>query len=188
MVRFRCKMVLGFGMMMLLGLLTAYSAADDSEDDHNRRNRHGHDRRHHDDETIPPANNPVYIDQCGACHFAYQPGLLPAESWRLILDNTEDHFGEAVDLGENARPEIERYLTSNAAHTSTAELCQKIIRSLNGRTPSRITDIPYIRKKHRELPPQVIKQPSVGTLGNCIACHQNAENGDYDDDRVSIPR
>jgi hypothetical protein len=182
-------MVLGFAILMMLGLLTAYSAADDdSEDHHSRKNIHDHNGRHHDDEAIRPVNNAAYIDQCGGCHFAYQPELLPAESWRRIIDATEDHFGESVDLDEDARREIEMYLTSNAANTSAAELSQKIIRSLKGRTPLRITDIPYIRREHHELPPHVIKQASVGTLGNCVACHRNAENGDYDDDRVSVPR
>jgi len=187
MARFRFKMVMGFGVLMMFGLLAAYSNADDSEDHHNRRNSHDHDRRHRDGDAISPVHNAVYIDHCGACHFAYQPELLPADSWRRILYGTEDHFGDAVDLDEDARHEIERYLTSNAANISSAELSQKIMRSLNGQTPARITDIPYIRQEHHKLLPQDIKQPSVGTLGNCIACHRNAENGDYDDDRVAVP-
>lgn len=189
MERFRCKWVLGFGILMIFGLLAASSAADEDPDDHHNRSiKHDHNRRHHNDGAISPVSNAVYIEQCGACHFAYQPELLPAESWRRIIDGTEDHFGDTVDLDEDARREIDRYLTSNAANTSSSEISQKIIRSLNGQTPLRITDIPYIRREHHELPPQLIKQASVGTLGNCIACHQNAENGDYDDDRVSVPR
>ena len=188
MKRFRCKTVLSLGILVMLGLLAAYSAADDAEDHHHRRSKNDHNRHHHDDESLNPVDNAAYIDQCGACHFAYPPELLPAESWRRIMDGTEDHFGDIVDLDEDTRREIERYLTSNAADTSNARISRKIIRSLTDPAPLRITDVPYIREEHHELSPQAIKQPSVGTLGNCIACHQNAEYGDYDDDRVSVPR
>lgn len=174
--------------LIFFGFLANSGVADDDRENYrNRENRHNDDN-HNGDEYLMPVSNPTYADQCGTCHFAYQPELLPAESWRLILDGTEDHFGDTVDLDVDARGEIERYLTSNAANTSSAELPRKIIRSLAGRTPLRITDIPYIRKEHHELPPQFIKQPSVGTWGNCIACHRNAEKGEYDDDRVSVPR
>ena len=148
MARFRFKMIMGFGILTMFGFLGAYSAADDSEDHHNPRNRHNHNRSRHDGETISPVNNAIYIDNCGTCHFAYQPELLPAESWRQILNGTEDHFGDTVDIDEDARNEIEKYLTSNAANNSSAELPQKIIRSLKSQTPLRITDIPYIRKEH----------------------------------------
>jgi hypothetical protein len=51
----------------------------------------------------------------------------------------------------------------------------------------RITDIPYIRKKHREINPGVLNRESIGSLSNCIACHTTAGEGIYDDDNVNIP-
>ena len=61
------------------------------------------------------------------------------------------------------------------------------MRCLGGQVPIRITDIPYIRKKHHELDPAIFKRKSIGSLSNCIACHTTAENGIYDDDDVKIP-
>ena len=185
---FRSKTIWGISLLILFGILAVAGVADDDKEKHRNRESRHNDNNHNGDEYLKPVSNSTYADQCGTCHFAYQPELLPAESWRLILDGTEDHFGDTVDLDQDARREIERYLTSNAANTSSAELSRKIMRSLAGRIPLRITNIPYIRKEHHELPPQVIKQPSVGAWGNCIVCHRNAENGDYDDDRVSVPQ
>jgi len=52
----------------------------------------------------------------------------------------------------------------------------------------RITDIPYIRRKHHELDPALFNRESIGSLANCTACHITAEKGIYDDDDVKIPK
>jgi len=42
-------------------------------------------------------------------------------------------------------------------------------------------------EKHHDLDPTILDRPSIGSLGNCIACHTSADQGDYDDDYVVIP-
>ena len=54
--------------------------------------------------------------------------------------------------------------------------------------PMRITDIPYIRRKHHELDSAVFNRESIGSSANCTACHITAEKGIYDDDDVKIPK
>ena len=173
-------------MFILFFLATAISADDDGKKHRYREHRRGDDN-HYGEKYLKPVSNTAYTDHCGACHFAYQPELLPSESWQKILEDPEDHFGETLDLDADTREEIYVYLTSNAANTSSSKLSQKIMRCLDGQTPLRITDIPYIRKEHHEIGQSVVNRPSVGSLSNCIACHRNADRGVYDDDRVSIP-
>ena len=36
----------------------------------------------------------LYIEECGACHLAYPPGLLPVQSWRGIMSDLEDHLAK----------------------------------------------------------------------------------------------
>lgn len=141
-----------------------------------------------DQQFLQPVGNQAYKNRCGACHFAYQPELLPSASWQKILDGREDHFGEIVDLDDEIKTEILKYLQSNPAETSTAELAVKIMSSLGNRVPARITDIPYIQKKHMGIPPDFINRKVIGSRANCVACHATAESGDYDDDHVKIPR
>jgi hypothetical protein len=62
------------------------------------------------------------------------------------------------------------------------------MRSLGGLTPLRITEIPYIREKHHEVSPNVLKRQSIGSLSNCSACHTTAERGIFEDDYVVIPK
>ncbi len=35
---------------------------------------------------VTPVNDKLYLEECGACHFPYQPGLLPMRSWQKILN------------------------------------------------------------------------------------------------------
>lgn len=173
-------------VLLLILPATAINADDDGKGHRRRERRHGYNNQY-GEKNLAPVNNATYADHCGVCHFAYQPELLPSESWRRILDRTDDHYGETVDLDTDTRKAISGYLTSKAADQSSSKLSQKIMRCLNGRIPVRITAIPYIRKEHHEIGPKVFSRTSVGSFSNCIACHRKADQGVYDDDWVSIP-
>ncbi len=158
---------------------------DDNDDDHHS----GRKGSKHDTESyLSAVDNAAYKEACGACHFSYQPELLPSGSWEKILAGLEDHFGEAVELAPESKKTIAEYLKANAAEHSSAKRAVKIIRSLGSRTPLRITEIPYIQEKHHEVSPDVLKRKSIGSLSNCSACHTTAGKGIYDDDNVVIPR
>jgi hypothetical protein len=164
--------------------------ADDDRGNH--RHRYRYRERNTDDDHgrsyVNPVNDPTYKENCGGCHFAYQPGLLPSASWKVILDRLDDHFGESIDLDQHSKSVILGYLETNSAEHSPANRSAKIMRSLRGQVPRRITEIPYIREKHHELSPSVFEREAIGSLSNCIACHATAEKGVYDDDKTSIPK
>lgn len=158
-------------------------------DHEERRNRHR--ERHRDGDyrnnDLKPVTNPAYKEHCGACHFTYQPELLPSTSWKKIVDQLEDHFGQSFELDQEAQKAVLAYLETNGAEHSTAKRAVKIMKSVGSSTPMRITEIPYIRDKHRKVSGSVLNRPSIGSLSNCAACHRRAEEGNYDDDFVVIP-
>jgi hypothetical protein len=180
-------------VVFLLAFATFHDVLAD--DGYRKRNR-GHQKGFHrggddnDDHDAPlkPVANQTYKDTCGACHFAYQPELLPSASWAGIVGNLGDHFGQTVDSDAESKKAIAKYLTDNAAERSGAKLAVKIMKCLRGQTPSRITEIPYIRRKHHDVPPAVFSRKAVGSLSNCSACHKTADQGIYDDDNVVIPK
>ena len=168
---------------------------DDDDDDHERgrkrrqyQKRPRNDSEHYEKEYLTPVNNQTYIDECGACHLAYQPELLPSESWDKILAGLEGHFGETVDLDKESKKTITEYLKTNSAEHSRAKLSVKIMRSLGSNTPMRITDLPSFQAKHRKISQDVLQRESIGSLSNCSACHVTAEVGIYEDDDVKIPQ
>ena len=97
---------------------------------------------------------------------------------------SEGHFGA---LNEQTKKEIMEYLNANSAESNDSEISKKIIASLGPNRPSKIIDIPYIKKKHDEIPPDVFKRKKIGSRSNCIACHTSAKEGNYKDDFARIP-
>lgn len=156
------------------------------DDDDYKKDRN--DSKHYRKRYLAPVDNATYKEECGACHFVYQPGLFPSGSWEKILAGLEDHFGEALELDPESKKTIAEYLKANAAERSSAKRAVKIMRSLGSQAPLRITEIPYIQEKHHEVSANVLKRKSIGSLSNCSACHTTAEKGDYDDDNVVIPK
>ena len=154
---------------------------DDHDDNHD-------DRDHRKATHLALADNPTYRENCGACHLAYQPALLPSGSWQRIIEESDDHWGNSLGLDTESKRVLMDYLAANSAETSAAERAVKIMRSLGDRTPLRITDIPYIAEKHHDIRPEVFDRESVGSRANCAACHTTAEKGNYDDDHAVIPR
>jgi mono/diheme cytochrome c family protein len=140
---------------------------------------------------LVPVENKLYKQECGACHFAYQPGLLPGKSWQKLLTHEAllDHFGEDADLDQESLKEIYDYALANAAEKSYHKRSRKIaISTAEGEPPLRITEVRYIKRKHHEIPDKMIRgNKKVKSLSNCNACHTQAADGVFDEDTVSIP-
>lgn len=187
MATFRSVMIGGAVIVLFSGFMLAAAVwADDHDEERYGRTRHR--ERGHAARNLAPVPNATYAESCGACHPAYQPELLPAGSWRAIMDTLETHFGQAVDLDAAIRKEMTTYLLSNAADTLRTRLAQRILKSLNGETPLRITQVPYIQRKHHDIAPRVFENAAIGSLANCAACHRSAQAGIYNDDDVLIPQ
>ena len=182
----RFPLLLALLAALTLAFVPAGWADDDDDDDHKRRKRKSWGFSMED--AVEPTENALYIKECGACHFAFPPALLPGRSWEAMLNGLEDHFGKDATLPPKTIAELRVYLIQHAAETSRGETAYKILRSLKGATPLRITETPYILREHHEISASILARKSIGTLANCTACHTRAEQGDFDDDRVVIPR
>lgn len=156
-----------FAVVLFLPMLTF------ADDDHHQGTKHS-----------PMVANDTYKKSCGSCHFAYHPGLLPAKSWVKIIDEPNIHPGGEVSLDEQTKSKIKIYLTKNSAEKNPSKRSKKIMDSIGGETPVRVSALPYIKHKHHKINPEVFTRKSVGSRANCIACHRSAECGIYDDDDV----
>ncbi len=140
---------------------------------------------------VKPANNKLYQNECASCHFGYQPGLLPKKSWKKLMKakSLENHFGVDASLDEADRVKILKYLEANSAETqkNSSKVSRKFLKSLVGKAPLKITDIPYFKKEHREIPKRLIVQKEVKSLANCKACHTTADKGYFGEKGIKIP-
>jgi len=138
---------------------------------------------------VAPADDPAYRKECGSCHMAYSPGLLPARSWQRLMSGLNDHFGDNAELDAGTQAEITRYLVENSADSSAYRHSRNLLRTTaTDSVPLRITDTPYIRHAHGEVPAQMVTgNPEVRSLSNCSACHTRAEQGSFSESEIRIP-
>jgi hypothetical protein len=140
---------------------------EDEHEDHGSHRRSGR----------APAIDPTYAKECGSCHVAYPPGMLPAASWRGIMAGLDRHFGQDAALEPDVAASIERWLVASA---------QGGTRTAAG-APLRITALPWFVDEHDEVPAGAVARPSIRSMANCAACHPGAESWDFDEDRAKIP-
>lgn len=140
---------------------------------------------------VKPVADKLYHDECGECHFPYQPGLLPAKSWESLLNAAalRDHFGVNAELDDVTLKAVRDYAVDNAADKSWYKRSRKIANATaQGPAPLRITELRYISRKHRDIPEKMIKgNKGVKSLSFCDKCHTQAAQGIYDADTVDIP-
>lgn len=129
----------------------------------------------------------LYQEECGSCHLAYPPQLLPPASWSRIMNGLEDHFGENAELDGQTRQQIESYL--KLLSTPRRGEYRKLLRNMDpNKAPLRITEMTYFKREHREIPRRFVTgNDQVRSFSQCDACHQDAARGSFDEDRVSIP-
>lgn len=138
---------------------------------------------------VAAVDNPLYEEQCGSCHFAFQPGLLPSASWEALLDGLDDHFGENAELAPAEAEAIKDYLLANASERVATPLGGLISGSIPPmKTVLRITETPYFRAKHQLLESVLMDSLEQAIPhSNCTACHPGARAGDYKEDDTMIP-
>lgn len=127
----------------------------------------------------PATPLPAYAQECGSCHLAYPPGLLPAASWQALMTGLTRHFGSDASLDGPVAREISDWL---GAHAGSGKRAAE-------RPPNdRITRAAWFTRKHREVATATWSRPAIRSSGNCAACHRGAAQGDFDEHAVTIPK
>ena len=142
-----------------------------------------------DNERVTPVKNEQYKEECGSCHFAYQPSLLPSRSWQQLMAQLEDHFGENAELEANTQKTLTDYLVNHSANFSPDRLAVNLMRRLaKNKTPLRITEMPYLKHEHNKIPKKMVTgNAEVKSLSYCDKCHTQAESGSYLEKDIRIP-
>jgi hypothetical protein len=105
----------------------------------------------------------LYIENCGTCHLAVPPPVLPTQTWRQILEDPR-HYGVELPLLLNPTLSLVwDYLQSFSRPYAEAEYIPFIIK--NSR---------YFRALHPR-----VEVPQPVQLNGCITCHPNATQFDF---------
>lgn len=130
-----------------------------------------------------------FVKECGSCHITYPPYLLPKESWKTMMANLEDHFGDDASIDDVTNQSILRFLEDNSAQYATNKTSLKILESLKeDNNTIAITKTPYWIRKHREIDKEIFTSSLVKSKANCKACHQDIEHGLIEKELIKIPK
>lgn len=127
---------------------------------------------------LPADTPPAYLQECGSCHIAYPPAMLPATSWQRLMGGLERHFGSDASLDAATTRRIADWLQANAATGS---------RRAEPPPQDRITRAAWFEREHRKVDAAVWTLPSVKSPANCGACHTQAERGRFDEHELRAP-
>lgn len=125
------------------------------------------------------ATNPKWKSECASCHVAYPARLLPAESWRALMGGLDKHFGTDASVDAVTNAEILAFLEKNASRRKPEPVAKPILR---------ITETRWYIREHDEVATRTWKDPRVKSAANCVACHTQAENSDFSERNLRVPK
>jgi hypothetical protein len=177
-------------LVLALGAAGAALSDHDHDDEEEGHEVHSRDAaRWRGGRDVDPVTNPVYRDECGGCHLAYPPGLLPADGWRRVMGDLANHYGDDASLESAIADPILDYLVANSADANSRVRSRAFaVAFAPGKGPPRITETLYFQRKHDEIPQRLVRDnPGVRSFSRCDACHSGAEQGRFNEDLVRIP-
>lgn len=122
---------------------------------------------------------PEYKQECGACHVPYAPRLLPPQSWQRLMGNLPNHFGTDASLDADTTKALSSWLAGAAANTRRAR---------EAPPEDRITRSRWFVHEHDDVAAATWTKPAVKSAANCAACHTRAEEGNFSERHIRIPR
>ena len=125
--------------------------------------------------------------ECGECHLAYAPRLLPATSWRALMSRLESHFGVDASLDALTARAIEQYLVAGANAKGPSSADRTAPANSREQSLPRITTSAWFRRQHDDITATAWKLQSIGSASNCGACHTDAAAGRFRESAIRLP-
>jgi hypothetical protein len=106
----------------------------------------------------------LYLENCASCHVALPPEVLPTESWRRVVQEPTQHYGQQLQpmIGPSLLVMWD-YLRAFSRPLIEGEAI-----------PYRVTESRYFKALH----PQVELPRLVGS-SSCVTCHPGVDQFNY---------
>ena len=140
-------------------------------------------------ESVIPTDvsNTQYSTECGDCHHAFHPSLLPKESWFKMMNELDNHFGEDASLDGKVVQSLEAFLINNSSEIWDTRAAN-LFRNVNPKKPLQITATKRWKHIHEDVPDTAFQHKLVGTKTNCAGCHSATQVGMFADYTVQMPK
>jgi hypothetical protein len=106
----------------------------------------------------------LYLENCASCHIALPPEVLPTETWRRLLLEPEQHYGQQLQPMIGPSLLVMWDYLKTYSRPATAEEA----------TPYRISQSRFFKALHPRVDlPQPLKSTS------CVSCHPGVPQFNY---------
>lgn len=95
------------------------------------------------------------------------------------MSNLPRHYGTDASLDAATVRELSAWLKTHAGTWKRVDVPPR---------DDRITEAAWFVREHREVSAATWKLPAVKSAANCAACHTQAEQGDFRERNIRIPR
>lgn len=134
------------------------------------------------------ARDAQYEQECGDCHLAFHPSLLPVRSWDLLMARQADHFGEDLMLDPALAGRLQDFLVRHAAELSDSEAAWRVAHDTPvASSPLRVTQTPMWVQAHAGLSDETFQAEPVRSALRCEACHEDALGGRFANRAIHLP-
>ena len=120
-----------------------------------------------------------YQKECAGCHLAFAPSMLTPATWSWVMQRLDKHYGTDASLDAATTTEISTWLQKSGG----------TYKRVDAHPPNnRITESAWFVSKHRKVSAGVWARSSINGPVNCAACHTQAEQGNYSERNIRIPK
>ncbi|KYC40165.1 cytochrome C [Scytonema hofmannii PCC 7110] len=106
----------------------------------------------------------LYLENCASCHIALPPAVLPTQTWRNLLEDSQHYGVQIKPLIDPPRILVWRYLSA----FSRPQLLE------DEQIPYRVGSSRYFRALHPN-----VKLPKPVQIGSCVTCHPSASDFNF---------
>ncbi|MGB7441233.1 MAG: cytochrome C [Coleofasciculaceae cyanobacterium] len=106
----------------------------------------------------------LYLKNCGSCHIALPPQVMPSETWRQLLLDLDQHYGQKLEsIFSPSLLMMWNYLRDFSRPLKEEEAI-----------PYRVKESRYFKALHPR-----VDFPEPARLTTCVSCHSGASEYDY---------
>lgn len=110
---------------------------------------------------VPPRyqlGQELYLENCASCHIALPPAVLPTQTWKEILQDSQHYGVQLPPLIDPPRLLVWNYLKTFSRSKEKEE-----------ETPYHVNDSRYFKALHPK-----VKLPGSVQITSCVSCHPSA--------------
>ncbi|MBH8578463.1 cytochrome C [Nostocaceae cyanobacterium CENA369] len=105
----------------------------------------------------------LYLENCSSCHIALPPAVLPTQTWKNLLEDSQHYGAQLQPLVDPPRILVWRYLST----FSRTQLSDEA-------TPYRVNNSRYFKALHPK-----VDLPRPVQIGSCVSCHPSASEYNF---------